>query len=180
MSGGKVGKRTMQVNGKYIRGFITPDFDAIAKKIGGASGGAAAPAQPQPSAPAASSLKVGDIVNFTGNKHYASANAASGPACKPGKAKITQIYQPGKSKHPYHLVAVNGGGSTVYGWVDASDINGSAGAAASRTYTVKSGDSLWAIAAKQLGNGNRYKEIKSLNGLSSDTIHPGQVLRLPN
>ncbi|MEE0100843.1 MAG: LysM peptidoglycan-binding domain-containing protein [Acutalibacteraceae bacterium] len=49
-----------------------------------------------------------------------------------------------------------------------------------RTYTVKSGDSLWAIAAKQLGNGNRYKEIKSLNGLSSDTIYAGQVLKLPN
>ena len=64
--------------------------------------------------------KKGDIVNFTGNKHYASANAANGPACKPGKAKITaDPYQLGKSKHPYHLVAVKGGGSTVYGWVDA-------------------------------------------------------------
>lgn len=68
--------------------------------------------------------KVGDVVNFTGNKHYASANATSGPTCKPGKAKITQIYQPGKSKHPYHLVAVPGGGSDVYGWVDAGDIGG--------------------------------------------------------
>lgn len=181
MSGGKVGRRTMQVNGKFIRGFITPDFDAIAKKIGGVSSGTASPAPVQPSAPAASSLKVGDIVNFTGGRHYTSANATSGPACKPGKAKITQIYQPGKSKHPYHLVSVSGGSSTVYGWVDASDINGSAGAAAdSQTYTVRSGDSLWAIAEKQLGNGNRYKDIKSLNELSGDTIYPGQVLKLPN
>lgn len=62
--------------------------------------------------------KVGDIVNFTGNRHYTSANATSGPSCKAGKAKITQIYQVGKSKHPYHLVAVTGGGSNVYGWVD--------------------------------------------------------------
>lgn len=53
-------------------------------------------------------------------------------------------------------------------------------ATATRTYTVKKGDSLWAIAAKQLGDGNRYKEIKSLNGLSGDTIHAGQVLKLPN
>ena len=180
MSGGKVGTRTMQVNGKYIRGFICPDFDAIAKKIVG--GQASTPAQPQPSTPAAPAtdgLKVGDVVNFTGSRHYTSANAASGPACKPGPAKITQIYQPGKSKHPYHLVAVSGGGSTVYGWVDAADIGGAA-AAGSKTYTVKSGDSLWAIAQKQLGNGNRYPEIKSLNNLSSDTIHPGQVLKLPN
>lgn len=69
-------------------------------------------------------LKVGDIVNFKGTKHYTSADAATGPSCKPGKAKITRIYNLGKSKHPYHLVAVNGGGSTVYGWVDAADITG--------------------------------------------------------
>lgn len=144
----------------------------------GSGSTASTPTQAQPSAPAASSLNVGDIVNFTGSKHYANANAASGPACKPGKAKITQIYQPGKSKHPYHLVAVSGGGSNVYGWVDAADIGGAA--TASRTYTVQKGDSLWAIAAKQLGNGSRYKEIKSLNGLSSDTIYAGQVLKLPN
>ena len=35
----KVGKRTMAVNGKYIRGFICPDFPAIAKKMGGGSSG---------------------------------------------------------------------------------------------------------------------------------------------
>lgn len=62
--------------------------------------------------------KVGDVVNFTGGRHYASANAATGPTCKNGEAKITQIYQLGKSKHPYHLIAVSGGGSNVYGWVD--------------------------------------------------------------
>ena len=33
MSGGKVGKRTMRVNGRYIRGFICPDFAAIDGKI---------------------------------------------------------------------------------------------------------------------------------------------------
>lgn len=33
MSGGKVGKRTMAVNGRYIRGFICPDFAAIARKL---------------------------------------------------------------------------------------------------------------------------------------------------
>ena len=126
----------------------------------------------------AGSFKVGDEVNFTGSTHYTSANAASGKSCKPGKAKITQIYQLGKSKHPYHLVAVSGGGSNVYGWVNEADISG--GSTGGKTYTVKAGDSLWAIAAKQLGNGSRYTEIKSLNGLSSDTIRPGQVLKLPD
>lgn len=32
-NGGKVGKRTMYLNGKYIRGFICPDYAAIAKKL---------------------------------------------------------------------------------------------------------------------------------------------------
>lgn len=62
--------------------------------------------------------KVGDVVMYNGDKHYVNANAATGLNCKSGKAKITSVYQPGKSKHPYHLVAVSGGGSTVYGWVD--------------------------------------------------------------
>lgn len=63
--------------------------------------------------------KVGDIVNYNGTRHYANANAISGIGCKGGRAKITNIYQLGKSKHPYHLVAISGHGSTVYGWVDA-------------------------------------------------------------
>lgn len=35
MSGGVVGTRSLQVNARYIRGFICPDFAAIAKKMGG-------------------------------------------------------------------------------------------------------------------------------------------------
>lgn len=48
-----------------------------------------------------------------------------------------------------------------------------------RTYTVQKGDSLWAIAARELGSGGRYGEIKAANGLSGDTIYPGQVLDIP-
>lgn len=33
MSGGKVGKRTMKVNGRYIRGFICPKFAEIAREL---------------------------------------------------------------------------------------------------------------------------------------------------
>lgn len=62
--------------------------------------------------------KVGDIVLYKGNKHYVNANALIGSRCKGGKAKITEIYQLGKSRHPYHLAAIPGSESTVYGWVD--------------------------------------------------------------
>jgi len=48
------------------------------------------------------------------------------------------------------------------------------------TYTVRSGDSLWLIAQKHLGNGSRYTEIAKLNNIKPPyTIHPAQVLKLP-
>ena len=50
----------------------------------------------------------------------------------------------------------------------------------SDTYIVKSGDSLWGIAEKLLGSGMRYTEIMQLNGLTSVTIYPGQVLHIPS
>ena len=75
-------------------------------------------------------IKVGDVVEFTGTKHYVSATATSASSCKPGKAKVTAIAK-GKA-HPYHLKAISGGGSTVYGWVNAADIStGSTGTATS-------------------------------------------------
>ena len=150
--------------------YATTDNTGAADHVGGETGGTGNTG--------AGTCKAGDIVNFTGGKHYTNANAASGTACKPGKAKVTQVYQPGKAKHPYHLVAVSGGGSTVYGWVDAADIGGSA-TGGTRTHTVVRGDTLWALASTYLGSGSRYKEIMRLNGLTSEIIHVGQVLKMP-
>ena len=49
-----------------------------------------------------------------------------------------------------------------------------------QTYTVKAGDSLWAIAARFLGDGRRYPEIRELNGIASNNvIYAGQVLKIP-
>lgn len=67
-------------------------------------------------------IAVGDIVNFTGSMHYVSAGAKNGSPCKAGKAKVTSIYGRSSAAHPYHLIAVNGGGSNVHGWVNANDI----------------------------------------------------------
>jgi nucleoid-associated protein YgaU len=174
-----VERRTMQVNGRYIRGFICPKYSKKATgtattQTGSGTTATATTTTTTKATETSQSLKVGDEVQFTGTKHYTSANATSGKTCKPGKAKITQIYKTGR--HPYHLIAVKDGGSTVYGWVDGADI----ATAAVKTYTVKKGDSLWNIAAKQLGNATRYKEIQKLNGLTSDIIQVGQVLKLPN
>jgi len=49
-----------------------------------------------------------------------------------------------------------------------------------RIHTVVKGDTLWDIAAKYLGNGTRYPEIKTLNDLKSNTIYSGWKLKIPN
>lgn len=53
-------------------------------------------------------------------------------------------------------------------------------APAVQTYTVQGGDTLWAIAERFYGDGNRYGEIASASGVTNpDLIHPGQVLTIP-
>lgn len=63
--------------------------------------------------------------------------------------------------------------------IPGTNSNATAASSSTQTYTVVKGDSLWKIAASKLGNGSRYKEIMSLSGLTSTTIHAGQTLTLP-
>ena len=49
-----------------------------------------------------------------------------------------------------------------------------------RIHTVVHGDTLWKISAQYLGDGNHYKEIVKLNGLSSNVIYSGMKLKIPN
>lgn len=52
-----------------------------------------------------------------------------------------------------------------------------------KSYTVKSGDTLWNIAKKYLGNGSKYTEIYNLNTdkiSNPNTISVGQVLIMPS
>lgn len=76
--------------------------------------------KPVATTPVKKEPKIGDIVTFKGTKHYIGAGSSIGAKCKAGKAKITNIKK--GYKHPYHLVRVSGGGSTVHGWVNAADI----------------------------------------------------------
>lgn len=113
---------------------------AIAAEVNKRLGATATPTTP--SVPSSgTTFKVGDEVTFTGTTHYTSAAATSGPACKPGKAKVTAVSA--GAAHPYHLIAVSGGGSTVYGWVNAKDISGATTAAkavaAGSTVTITAG-----------------------------------------
>ena len=115
-------RRTYALSNPRIVGYGRPAYDAE-------SGSTEPPKQEGASQPAqntsgAQGLSVGDVVTFTGTKHYVSSVAVNGKACKPGKAKITAVAKNGK--HPYHLVRSTGSASTVYGWVDAADVQADA------------------------------------------------------
>jgi len=65
----------------------------------------------------------------------------------------------------------------------ARETNNSPAPAASQSYTVVKGDSLWNIAKKYYGNGSKYTVIYNANrgviGGNPNLIYPGQVLTIP-
>ncbi len=65
---------------------------------------------------------------------------------------------------------------------DAGDVAEEAVTTKGRTYTVQSGDTLWAIAEKMYGSGGKYMKIFEANTPlldSPDRIFPGQELVIP-
>ncbi len=53
----------------------------------------------------------------------------------------------------------------------------------SEFYTIQEGDTLWAIAQKYYGDGNKYQVIVEENLeviKDADKIYPGQTIRIPN
>ena len=55
---------------------------------------------------------------------------------------------------------------------------------AARTHLVRTGDTLWGLAERYLGDGTRYRELARLNADQldgqPDLLHPGTRLRIPN
>ena len=45
-------------------------------------------------------------------------------------------------------------------------------------HRVQAGDTLWKISERFLGYGPRYSEIMNLNGLTTDMIYPGQIIKI--
>lgn len=170
-----VGYRNLKVNAKYIRGYGVPNY---ASKATEAEKEEAKPVTPTtPSTPTEDlEYKVGDLVQFTGCLHYTSSyKSGVAKGCKAGVAKVTAISK-GKP-HPYHLRAVAGKGSTVYGWVNASDIASKATSTKAKTYKVVRGDTLSKI-AKQYGT--TVDTLVKLNGIKNkNLIYVGQIIKLP-
>lgn len=144
----------------------------LASKVTAALGSEVKPIEPtQPTG----TIKAGDLVTITGSTYY------NGKAI-PGWVK----------KLRWYVVEVSGDRAVINKdesgrYAIMSPVKTSALAVAGtkpsedyRIHTVVHGDTLWAIAKKYLGNGSRYKEIVSLNGLKSNVIYSGMKLKIPN
>jgi LysM repeat protein len=166
-------------------------MDTFRAAVKQALGGNETPA-PQPD-PAPSGIAVGSLVEFKSGaaSYYPGSKAIPAWVISDYYHKVTQITSGGKPVVKGGKTCVllgkkikKSGGSEEAGintWVDTDMLSvvGS-GSAGYTTYTVAKGDTLWGIAQKRLGSGTRYTEIKALNGLTSDTIYAGQVLKIPN
>lgn len=92
----------------------------------------------------------------------------------------------GSASKPVSSVAPTEGG-LMNGSSDSSRPSGSTPPATTptvekRTYTIKSGDTLWAIATKYYGNGAKYKDIYNANTniiKNPNLIYPGQTIVIP-
>ena len=145
----------------------------LASTVTAALGGDVKPANPVKPTPAG--IKVGDLVTITGSTYYN------------GKAIPSWV-----KKLRWYVVEVSGDRAVINKdesgrYAIMSPVKTSALAVAGtkptedyRIHTVVHGDTLWAIAKRYLGNGSRYKEIVSLNGMKSNVIYSVMKLKIPN
>jgi N-acetylmuramoyl-L-alanine amidase len=121
-------------------------------------------------------LKVGDVVIFTGSKHYKSSDASHWVECKPGVARITAI-APGKA-HPYHLIRTDKVGP--YGWVNEADI---AEAGKTETWEPQVGDIVKFTGSKQYSSSGSNTAKGAVAGQAEITAmapgkkHPYHLVR---
>ena len=147
----------------------------LASKVTAALGGSAETATPTEQEESTATIKVGDLVTITGSTYYNGKTI-------PGWVKKLRWYVVEVSGDRAVVNKDESGKYAIMSPVKTSAL-AVAGAATAETYrvhTVAHGDTLWAIAKKYLGNGSRYKEIVSLNGLKSNVIYSGMKLKIPN
>ena len=147
----------------------------LASKVTAALGGSAETATPSEQEESTATIKAGDLVSITGSTYYNGKTI-------PGWVKKLRWYVCEVSGDRAVINKDESGKYAIMSPVKTSSL-AVAGAATAETYrihTVVNGDTLWAIAKKYLGNGGRYKEIVSLNGLTSNVIYSGMKLKIPN
>ena len=118
-------------------------------------------------------IKAGDLVTIIGTKYYSGQTI-------PAWVRKQKWYVYEVSGDRAVINKNESGTNAIMSPVRVSDLALAGSAAVTyRIHTVVKGDTLWGIAEKYLGSGIRYKEIKALNGLDSDTIYSGQKLKIP-
>ena len=118
-----------------------------------------------------SAIAVGDIVQFAGGSHYATAGGSKAAATglKAGPAKVTQISA--NAKHPYHIVHTDST-TTVYGWVNKSTVtkkssgSSSSGSSSTAAKKVVDEDGIWGVSTT--------KYTQKLMGTTQDGIVSNQ------
>lgn len=123
-------------------------------------------------------IVIGDTVICNGYAYYDSYG--SNPHSKMLVNKTMSVTHVNyKGTHPIHVGSI--------GWMRLEDVTlgsttgGTTGKqTGGQTYTVKAGDTLWAIAKRFYGDGSQYKKIASASGIANpNKIYPGQVLTIP-
>jgi len=144
----------------------------LALKVTAALGSEVKPVEP---AKPTGSIKAGDLVTITGSTYY-------GGKSIPGWVKKLRWYVVEVSGDRAVINKDESGRYAIMSPIKVSALSvvGAKPAENYRIHTVVHGDTLWAIAKKYLGNGSRYKEIVSLNGLKSNVIYSGMKLKIPN
>jgi hypothetical protein len=157
------------------------NMDTFRADVKAAMGTAATPAPSAPATPAApsGSIQKGDVVKLAADAVYYSGKAI--PAWVKAQNWVVKEVKGDRAVIDKNESGTNAICSPVnVKFLTAVKSSSAAPAAPTyEVYTVVKGDSLWKIAAAKLGNGARYKEIKTLNGLSGDTIFAGQKLKIP-
>jgi len=142
--------------GPYLKSKFPYIAAEVNKRLAGQPTPAPATTSPAP-APAAGLYRV--------RKTWADVNSQKGAFASLDNVKTCANQNPG-----YSVFDANG--RAVY-------TSGTPAAPVYEVYTVAAGETLWGVAQKTLGSGARYPEIKALNGMSTDTIHTGQKLKIP-
>ena len=145
----------------------------LASKVTAALGGNTKPAES--AKPATSAIKAGDLVKITGTKYY-------GGQTIPSWVKVKNWFVHSVSGNRAVINKSEDGKNSIMSPVKVSDLAlvNAKPTEIYRIHTVVHGDTLWAIAQKYLGKGNRYTEIVKLNGLKSNVIYSGMKLKIPN
>ena len=143
--------------------------------------------QNSPAALAARERRAGEVFNQIRPKQH-SARVQSRPganrdirfeAALPGS---TSSKETGRDIEVTSAVAEENRGRRVESIGERHFSAAGAGTGQSERYVVRQGDSLWRIAAQQLGDGSRYREIAELNAYileDEDFLSVGMCLKLP-